>query len=77
MKDSITLVIARGKSYMHIIHKGKIIGKIEVSDLNRGNQSSLKLSSDKSETIYKIERLKNHLELVVDDDMFNREEYNK
>ena len=77
MKDSITLVIARGKSHMHIIHKGEVIGKIEVSDLNRGNQCSLRLSSDKSETVYKIERLKNHLEIIVDDDMFNREEYNK
>lgn len=77
MKDSITLVIARGKSHMHIIHKGEIIGKIEVSDLNRGNQCSLKLSSDKSETIYKIERLTNKIELIGDDDRFNREEYNR
>jgi len=34
MKDTITLVISRGKNFIHIHHKGEIIGKIEVSELN-------------------------------------------
>ena len=77
MKDRIILCISRGKSHLNILYMGNIIGKIEVSDLNRGNQVSLKLSSNKEDTVYKIERLTNNIELVGDDDRFNREEFNR
>lgn len=71
MKDSITLVISRGKNYLNLYHKGELVGKIEVSELNRGNQTSLKLSSDKTNTIFKITKEN------IDDDFFNKEEFNK
>lgn len=77
MKDRIVLSISRGKSHMNILYKGNIIGRIEVSDNNRGNQVSLKLSSDKNETVYKIEKLNNVNDVVFDESMFNKEEYNK
>lgn len=69
MKDRLFLGISRGKSFIHVIYKGEIIAKIEVSEANRGNQSCLALYSDKELTKFK---------LVKDNDEshFNKEKYN-
>lgn len=77
MKNSITLVISRGKSWLNILYKGEVIGKIQVSELNRGNQVSLTLSSDKQTTVYKIEKQLTLIDAIEDESMFNKEEYNK
>ena len=74
MKDKVCLNISRGKSWIHIFHEGQLIGKIEVSEANRGNQCNLAFYSDKDVTRYKIER---SLQVVDDESRFNKEEYNK
>jgi hypothetical protein len=77
MKDKINLSINRGKSYFHILHNGKIIAKIKVSESNRTKNVSLEMSSDKSETVFKIERLAIDESYQLDDNRFNKEEYNR
>lgn len=72
MKDKICLNIVRSKSWLNIIHNGEIIGKIEVSEGNRGSHCNLALYGDKSVTRFKLERVS-----LDDESRFNKEEYNK
>lgn len=71
MKDRISLCISRGKSWINIIHNNELIGRIAVSELNRGNKSDLYLTSDKAVTRFFIEK-----ENMNNEDRFNKEEFN-
>lgn len=73
MKNKITLAISRGKSHLDIYHKGEKIGEIFVSETNRSVQSALLLTSDADITRFRIVK---H-DRAVDDDAFNREEFNR
>ena len=66
---SVVLHITRNKSFLEITHKGEYIGRIEVSERNRTNQASLKLSSDPSLTRFTITK-------EEDESRFNKEEFN-
>lgn len=78
MKDSITLSVSRGKNFLHIYHNGVVIGKIEVSELNRGNQASIKFTSDKNNTVVEIKKIEQSTnDIDQDESRFNSERYNK
>lgn len=71
MKNRISLCISRGKSWINIIHNNELIGRIAVSEMNRGNKSDLYLTSDKTVTRFFIEK-----EHKNNEDRFNKEEFN-
>ena len=74
VKDSITLHIKRNKVSLDIVHNGKVIGNIAVSEMNRSINSSLKLTSDKSNTVFLLRKV---VQDVEDETIYNREEFNR
>jgi hypothetical protein len=77
MKNKITLAISRGKSHLDIYHKGEKIGEILVSEGNRNNQISIQLASDADITRFKVIRDAARKITQIDEEHFNKEEFNK
>lgn len=68
MKNSVSLHISRNKSYLDIVHKGELIGKIEVAESNRTNTINLRFVCNAEDTRFNIKK---------DESFYNKEEFNR
>lgn len=74
-KNRIILTIKRGNNELDIHYMGKKIGTICVSESNRGNSCTLEMHSNIEDTRFFISNKRK--QTVIDDDFFNKEEFNK
>ena len=73
--SNIWISLKRDKIYADIFHKGIKICTIRVNEANRSNTSIISLEAD-SEVTYKIVKQLKGFD-IVDEDIYNKECYNK